>query len=689
MVVKKNWNMSAVSFSYSETEVANIVSQVTASSDFLQVSGSEFKSRDLERETRHLVSLELHSITIAEYIKTQRIPRGLRVSLRPTLFQDNSDFCSRFEQILNQCSVDLMTLTLDQLNKEIKNSQDKVSSIETQLKDSLSKEEFDSVKTRTKENVDNFRKETEKRKRQKFIRDTQDYLQKRVYRWQNPSFRPNYRGYRYTDGSSASSSDNERMDFQRSFFRPRSEIQHTKRTRRGGQCFRDKSSHHEHEVSDTFYVQTQGSAMGSNVAPPYANCFMSVFESDYIYSNALFKSHCILWRRYIDDVFCLWRGTGESLQEFFGQINSVWPELSFTLKFDRTEINFLDTKVIQKSDGTLIIDLYVKDTDRNNLLLYQSCHPKAVKRSIPQSQFERVRRIVSDSTLCSQRLDEMEAKFLQRGYPHRILDQSRRNTGSDIPIQGFFTCNSKDVVYAIKCPCGKMYVGETTQAIKERISHHKSDIRCGKYHLPIPNHFREAELLTESHLVHLWWSIQVLHIAHSGDVTAVLCFPAGADTVSAGKLTAGDVTDIGIFDRFLEIVSIWTVDSVLLARYFFRMVYLYNAGTLKDVHLFCRKLVLKKLYHQTDTRLDATEQQTLVDLEDLLNEQQPETTVFVREFLTCDPQFLRSFSDLGLHRGEASIRTICGYDYTGFLTDRTRGSEEDLCSGGQYYINVN
>ncbi|CAJ0930539.1 unnamed protein product [Ranitomeya imitator] len=213
----RNWNMSAVSFSYSETEVANIVSQVTASSDFLQVSGSEFKSRDLERETRHLVSLELHSITIAEYIKTQRIPRGLRVSLRPTLFQDNSDFCSRFEQILNKCSVDLMTLTLDQLNKEIKNSQDKVSSIETQLKDSLSKEEFDSVKTRTKENVDNFRKETEKRKRQKFIRDTQDYLQKRVYRWQNPSFRPNYRGYRYTDGSSASSSDNERMDFQRSF----------------------------------------------------------------------------------------------------------------------------------------------------------------------------------------------------------------------------------------------------------------------------------------------------------------------------------------------------------------------------------------------------------------------------------------------------------------------------------------
>ncbi|CAJ0949891.1 unnamed protein product [Ranitomeya imitator] len=102
-----------------------------------------------------------------------------------------------------------MTLTLDQLNKELKNSQDKVSSIETQLKDSLPKDEFDSVKTRTKENVDNFRKETEKHKRQKFIRDTQDYLQKR-------------QGRKYN----------------------------TRKVRGGGgQCFRDKSSHHEHQVS--------------------------------------------------------------------------------------------------------------------------------------------------------------------------------------------------------------------------------------------------------------------------------------------------------------------------------------------------------------------------------------------------------------------------------------------------------
>ncbi|CAJ0918936.1 unnamed protein product [Ranitomeya imitator] len=208
--------MSTTGFPYNESEIAEIVSQVMTSGDFLQISASEFKSRDLERETRHLVGLELHSITIAEYIKTQRIPRGLRVSLRPTLFQDNPEFCQKFELILNKCSLDLMALTLDNLNKEIKNCQDKVSSIETQLKDSLPKEEFEAIKTCTKDNVDSFKKDTEQRKRQKFIRDTQDYLQKRVYKWQGSSSRQNYRSYRNMDGTSASSSDSERLDYVRS-----------------------------------------------------------------------------------------------------------------------------------------------------------------------------------------------------------------------------------------------------------------------------------------------------------------------------------------------------------------------------------------------------------------------------------------------------------------------------------------
>ncbi|CAJ0954261.1 unnamed protein product [Ranitomeya imitator] len=65
-------------------------------------------------------------------------------------------------------------------------------------------------------------------------------------------------------------------------------------------------------------------------------------------------------------------------------------------------------------------------------------------------------------------------------------------TGKSYPIKEHYTCDTNYVVYIIKCPCGLLYVGETTQAIKDRISSHKSTIRCEKTWLPLPLHFKEA-----------------------------------------------------------------------------------------------------------------------------------------------------------------------------------------------------
>ncbi|CAJ0953952.1 unnamed protein product, partial [Ranitomeya imitator] len=52
--------------------------------------------------------------------------------------------------------------------------------------------------------------------------------------------------------------------------------------------------------------QRKGTAMGSNMAPPYANIFMDHFELTYVYTHPSFMSHVIYWRRYIDNVFLTW-----------------------------------------------------------------------------------------------------------------------------------------------------------------------------------------------------------------------------------------------------------------------------------------------------------------------------------------------------------------------------------------------
>lgn len=54
------------------------------------------------------------------------------------------------------------------------------------------------------------------------------------------------------------------------------------------------------------------------------------------------------------------------------------------------------------------------------------------------------------------------------------------------------TYDSSYVVYLLKCPCGFICVGETSQRIKDRIASHKSTIHCNKIWLPLPHHFKEV-----------------------------------------------------------------------------------------------------------------------------------------------------------------------------------------------------
>ncbi|XP_069467883.1 uncharacterized protein [Ambystoma mexicanum] len=53
------------------------------------------------------------------------------------------------------------------------------------------------------------------------------------------------------------------------------------------------------------------------------------------------------------------------------------------------------------------------------------------------------------------------------------------------------TCNSKNVIYAITCPCDKTYIGKTSRPVKLRISEHKSKIRTGNLTSPLALHFVE------------------------------------------------------------------------------------------------------------------------------------------------------------------------------------------------------
>lgn len=97
------------------------------------------------------------------------------------------------------------------------------------------------------------------------------------------------------------------------------------------------------------FLQTKGTAMGSNMAPNYANLYLRMFEKQVVLNPDLnpFLSNILLILRYLDDIFVFYTGTQDKLLEFHAHLNSMNEILHFTITYDLSQISFLDVMVIK------------------------------------------------------------------------------------------------------------------------------------------------------------------------------------------------------------------------------------------------------------------------------------------------------------------------------------------------------
>ena len=136
------------------------------------------------------------------------------------------------------------------------------------------------------------------------------------------------------------------------------------------------------------YIQINGASMGTKCAPTYASLFMGKFEELNILPRI--RNHVLLYVRYIDDLFFVWKGSEENLLKFLEEINTLHPTIKFDFEYSRKKVNFLDT-TISISGNRLTTTLYSKPTDRKAYLHSKSYHPKSTKNSILFSQATRLK----------------------------------------------------------------------------------------------------------------------------------------------------------------------------------------------------------------------------------------------------------------------------------------------------------
>ncbi|XP_065424163.1 uncharacterized protein LOC135975776 [Chrysemys picta bellii] len=167
-------------------------------------------------------------------------------------------------------------------------------------------------------------------------------------------------------------------------------------------------THNYFTFGDNIYLQVSGTAMGTRMAPQYANIFMADLEQRFLSSRPLTP---LLYLRYIDDIVIIWTHGKEALEEFHHDFNNFHPTINLSLDQSTQAVHFLDTTVLI-SDGHINTTLYRKPTDHYTYLHASSFHPGHTTRSIVYSQALRYNRICSNPSDRDKHLQDFYQAFL-------------------------------------------------------------------------------------------------------------------------------------------------------------------------------------------------------------------------------------------------------------------------------------
>ena len=149
------------------------------------------------------------------------------------------------------------------------------------------------------------------------------------------------------------------------------------------------------ELNKKIYRQIQWTALGTRMAPSYANIFMKYVEMQLIETS---PKKPTLWLRFIDYILMI-RGHGKQALEDFKQLaNNIHPTIKFSFNSNEQGIPCLDTIIYRGKDNNILTRLYHKPTDNKQYLHFNSAHPWRQKKSVPYGLLIRCKRICSEDT---------------------------------------------------------------------------------------------------------------------------------------------------------------------------------------------------------------------------------------------------------------------------------------------------
>jgi Reverse transcriptase (RNA-dependent DNA polymerase) len=177
------------------------------------------------------------------------------------------------------------------------------------------------------------------------------------------------------------------------------------------------------------YQQTNGTAMGSPMAPNFANLYMYQIEKKTV---QLFKHKGLaFYTRFIDDIFAIFNGTRKEAMEFIQAMNSLHPTIKITHQISLESVPFLDVTITKghryKAKGILDISIHQKELNKYLYLPYHSYHTIAQKLGFIKGEAIRYVRLNSSKDKYDELLQLFIERLQRRGYPLNFIQKALKD----------------------------------------------------------------------------------------------------------------------------------------------------------------------------------------------------------------------------------------------------------------------
>jgi hypothetical protein len=168
------------------------------------------------------------------------------------------------------------------------------------------------------------------------------------------------------------------------------------------------------------YLQLDGTAMGTPVAPVFASLFCGIIEIKKLLVE--FSRHIKLYKRFIDDGFAIWNfhDKPKSFDAFISRFSQL-SKLEFTYEIHPNSAPFLDLE-IYRGEVYYETRTYQKD---NNLYLYippTSAHPPGILKSLVYGRIQKYQYQNSQQSDLEIRCQQLYDRLKARGHEEKDLD---------------------------------------------------------------------------------------------------------------------------------------------------------------------------------------------------------------------------------------------------------------------------